>query len=338
MPKILITGGGGVLGSSLSELFLKLGCEVVVTDIARIDECWRLIEKDIIDQVEYKWKASQDISENDIKGIDMVVDCAIGFPDRPFGNGSPRTTIDGNLVPAIGLLETLRKLPAPPLVIYPSSFNALYGTRGLYDESTHVNPTSIYGWTKAAVEQLYRTYHYSFGMPIIITRVGSSYGKMMRTDELIAKVIISNLQERKFSLRSPNSKRLWTYLEDVISLYEALVKRSDFGYNQDFLDKVASKDFTINVAGNAGDEIVTNVQIAKLIGEIMQSDLVVATDNYYEPGEMINGSPVEFTIDAEWSRGILGKSPKHSLRDGIRKTVEWFTETKGKVGVWNTHW
>ena len=338
MSKILITGGNGVLGSSLSELFLKLGSEVVVTDIARIDECWRLIEKDIIDQVEYGWKASQDISENSLNGVDLVIDCAIGFPDRPFGNGSPRTTIDGNLVPAIGLLEALRKLPSPPLVVYPSSFNALYGTRGMYDESTHVNPTSIYGWTKAAVEQLYRTYHYSFGIPIIITRVGSSYGKMMRTDELIAKIIISNLQKRKFSMRSPYSKRLWTYLEDVISLYEALVKKSDFGYDQDFLDKVASRDFTINVAGNAGDEIVTNVQIAKLIGDIMKSDLVVATDNYYEPGEMINGRPVEFTMDAEWSRDLLGKTPTHTLREGIGKTVEWFTETKEKVRMWNTHW
>lgn len=295
------------------------------------------MEKGIIDQIEYKWKASQDISQNDLDGIDLVIDCAIGFPDRPFGNESPRTAIGANLDPAVGLLESLRKLSTSPPVIYPSSFNALYGTRGSYDENTAVNPASIYGWTKAAVEQLYRTYHYSFGIPVIITRVGSSYGKMMRTDELIAKIILSNLQKREFSLRSPYSRRLWTYLEDVISLYEAMVKRSDYGYDMDFLNEIESKNSILNVAGNAGDEILNNVQIANLIGEVMDSDSAVKLNNYYEPGEMINGRPVEFTIYAEWSRNLIGKAPEHTLREGIRKTVEWFAEKNGKVGVWNTN-
>ena len=184
-------------------MFLKLGIDVSVSDITRVDECLRLSELEIMDQVEYIWRASQDLSPADLNGLDLIVDCAIGFPDRPFGTASPRTAISANIEPAVGLLESLRKLTSPPPVIYPSSFNALYGTRGLYDEDTPVNPTSIYGWTKAAVEQLYRTYHHSFGIPVIITRVGSSYGEMMRTDELIAKLIISNLQNREFSLRSP---------------------------------------------------------------------------------------------------------------------------------------
>ena len=311
-------------------MFLRLGDEVIVTDINRIDECWRLIEKGILDQVEYRWKASQDISQRDLDGVDLVIDCAIGFPDRPFGNESPRGTIGANLEPAVGLLESLRKLSSPPPVIYPSSFNALYGTRGLYDENTSVNPTSIYGWTKAAVEQLYRTYHHSFGIPVIITRVGSSYGEMMRTDELIAKLIISNLQNREFSLRSPYSKRLWTYLGDVMSLYEAIVRKSDYGHDVDFLNEIELRNSIINVAGNAGDEILTNVQIAKLIGEVMNSHSAVTLNYYYEPGEMINGVPVEFTVSSKWSRNLIGKAPEHSLREGIKRTSEWFKERNSR--------
>lgn len=317
-------------------MFLRLGDEVVVTDITRIDECWRLIEKGIMDQVEYRWKASQDISRDDLDEIDLVVDCAIGFPDRPFGSRSPRSAIDANLDPAVGLLESLRKLSVPPPVIYPSSFNALYGTRGLYDENTQANPTSIYGWTKAAVEQLYRTYHYSFGIPVIITRVGSSYGEMMRTDELIAKIIMSNLQNREFSLRSPYSKRLWTYLGDVISLYEAMIKKSDYGHDTDFINEIESRNSIINVAGNAGDQILNNLEIANLIGEVMDSTSTVTLNNYYEPGEMIDGRPVEFSINAEWSRKLIGKTPEHTLREGIKRTVDWFAERNGRVGIWNT--
>lgn len=323
-----------MLGSSLSHLFLNLGDEVVAIDITRIDECWRLIENGIIDKVEYKWKGTQDISHDDLKDIDLVVDCSIGFPDRPFGNESPRTAIDANLGPAIGLLESIRKMSTPLPVIYPSSFNALYGTRGLYNEDTPVNPTSIYGWTKASVEQLYRTYHYSFGIPIIITRVGSSYGKMMRTDELIAKIIMSTLQRREFSLKSPHSKRLWTYLEDVKSFYEAIIKKSDYGHDSDFLNEIELKNSIINVAGNVGDEILSNVEIVHIINEVMDSESVVTISDYYEPGEMINGMPVEFTIDAEWSRNLLGKTPEYTLRQGIKETVGWFKKIKDGAEAW----
>ena len=337
MVKVLITGGNGVLGSSLSEMLLKLGNEVLVTDITRVDESWRLIEKGILDQIEYKWKASQDISQTELKKIDLVIDCAIGFPDRPFGNESPRATISANIDPAVGLLESIRKLSEPPAVIYPSSFNALYGNQGRYDENTSVNPTSIYGWTKAATEQLYRAYHYSFNIPIVITRVGSSYGEMMRTDELIAKLIISNLQNHEFCLKSPHSKRLWTYLGDVISLYEAIVKRSDYGHNTDFFDFIETKNSVINVGGNLGDQILSNIEVGKLVGEVMESDLQIKLEDYYEPGEMIKDKPVEFTVDPTWSRKLLGRGPEHTLKEGLKRTADWFTNRYNRVGLWNTN-
>ncbi|MEM0136708.1 MAG: hypothetical protein QXU18_16015 [Thermoplasmatales archaeon] len=42
----------------LSKLFLKLGNDVPVTDIARRDECWRLLNLGIMNEIEYDWKAS----------------------------------------------------------------------------------------------------------------------------------------------------------------------------------------------------------------------------------------------------------------------------------------
>ena len=337
MERILISGGNGVLGSSLSKLFLKLGNDVSVTDIIRRDECWRLLDLGIMDEVEYNWIASQDISPEYLKGFDLIIDCAIGFPDRPFGTGSPRAAINANLDPAVGMLEALRKLSDPPPVIYPSSFNSLYGNHGVYDESTFVNPTSIYGWTKAAAEQLYQTYHHSFGIPILITRVGSSYGEMMRTDEVVAKVIMANLQNKAFALRSPYSKRLWTYLGDVMSAYEAIVKRSDYGQNALFKDEIDSRNSVINVAGNVNDEITNNVELCRLISNITGAETEVRIEDYYEPGENIRGQPVNFDINADWSRTLLKWSPHYSLREGLEKTIIWFSGNYMKVTAWKTH-
>ena len=336
MGKILITGGNGVLGSALSKMFLDLGDEVNVIDTVRQDECWRLISSGIQNQVNYTWKSSLDISPEEVNGFDMIVDCAIGFPDRPFGNSSPVAAIKGNIDPAIGLLESLRKLQNPPPVVYPSSFNALYGYQGIYSEQTPANPSSIYGWTKAAIESLYTTYHHSFNIPVVVTRVGSSFGEMMRTDELVARMILSNIHGGQFQLRSPYSKRLWTYLRDVIGAYKKLVKKSDYLHRVDFFDVLQSRNYIINVAGNVGDEILNNVDLTRKISHIMHVEHNIVNIDYYEPGEMVNGNPINFDIDAAWSRTLLGWKPEYTLKQGLERTIDWFYENQDRWGIWNT--
>lgn len=91
---------------------------------------------------------------------DLVFDCAIGFADRPFGSESPQNTTLSNVIPSLTLLEKARRLDKRPMIIYPSSFNALYGLGNdvIISEDSLPLPTSIYGWTKASVELLFRTY------------------------------------------------------------------------------------------------------------------------------------------------------------------------------------
>ena len=337
MYRVLITGANGVLGSALSKLFLKLGNDVSAIDIVREEECWRLRNLEIMDQIQYNWKGSQDLTTEDLKGIDLVIDCAIGFPDRPFGTSSPRATVSANLAPAIGLLEAVRGSYEKPPIIYPSSFNSLYGNRGVYAETTAVAPTSIYGWTKTAVEQLYRTYHTSFGIPIIITRVGSGYGEMMRTDELVARLIYSALQKKIFKLKSPYSKRLWTYLGDVVDAYRAIIERSAYGHNERFFRDLKSTSFVLNIAGNAKDQILNNVELSELISEIVGNPFEIRLLDYYEPGELIEGIPVDFSINAEFTRNLLRWKPSHTLVNGLGKTVNWFVENSNRVGIWNIY-
>ena len=65
-----------------------------------------------------------------------------------------------------------------PTVVYPSSFNTLYGhpSGSLYGPDMLPNPSSVYGWTKAAAELLCMTYHRAHGVPCIVTRVEAGTG------------------------------------------------------------------------------------------------------------------------------------------------------------------
>ena len=74
--KVLIIGAAGVIGSALTERFLKMGMDMSCLDICRIDEAWRL--NNVRDQIKYIWKASNDLLLDDIRGIDVIVDSGIG--------------------------------------------------------------------------------------------------------------------------------------------------------------------------------------------------------------------------------------------------------------------
>ena len=312
--KALIAGGAGVLGSSLSWLLLKKGYQVTVMDIVRREEAWRLADLGVLDDVNYVWKNVADVTADDVKGYDLVIDCAIGYADRPMGISSPTSVMLGNLLPPLRLLEALRQADFKGYAIYPSSFNALYGHRSgaIFSEFTPPLPNNVYGWTKGATELLYHSYRRQYGLRTLVTRVGSAFGPRGRSDELPHRLIIYGLLGKRFTLRSPYAKRVWTYAEDVLGFYDRLLERLD--------DVYESGVFTLHLVGNKGDEATTNVELAKRVKKYVPSlDWV---EGEYEPGE----KDVDFTYDSTLTRTLLKWSPQFSLDEGIERTVAWFKE------------
>ena len=309
--KALVVGAAGVVGSALTERFLEMGIDVACMDICRYDEAWRL--SGVRDRIRYLWKASNDILRDDIRGVDVIVDAGLGVADRPLGNSSPSHTVISNVLPPLHILETVSRLEGErPTVIYPSSFNTLYGhpAGSTYTPEMLPNPTSVYGWTKGAAELLCLTYNRAHGVPCVVTRVGSGYGARMRSDELPARLMLNALNGRRTLLRSPDARRLWTYGPDIIDFYERLVER------------LGEYDgMVLHCAGNADNRIVTNMELARMVAG-MAGDSMEIEPGPYEPGEMVNGKPISF--------GIGGDSPlwrpRYTLEEGMSRTLEWFRE------------
>ncbi len=324
--KIMITGGAGVLGSTLTKLFVRMGHKVTVLDYCRKDEAWRLFDE--LSSINYVWKSQLDVREDELSGTDMVFDCAIGFADRPFGTESPQNTTSSNILPSLSLLEKARRISRPPLMVYPSSFNALYGhgDSTVITEKTLPSPTSVYGWTKAAVELLYQTYHMAHGVPTVITRTASTFGPGGRSDELPHKLILSILDEQKtFPLRSPRAKRLWTFSEDVISFYSAFINKFE-------QEPALFPGKMLHLGGNKEDRVTSNVEFTTMISEVAKSDIQLLEADY-EPGEFVDGKPVSFTFAAEETRRFLNWKPECSLRTSIRQTIDWFSINQYRYNV-----
>lgn len=307
--RVLVVGAAGVVGSALTERFLDMGMGVACMDVCRIDEAWRLSR--VRDRVRYLWKASNDMVRDDIRRTDIIVDAGLGVADRPLGNSSPSHTVISNVLPPLRILETVSRLDGErPTVVYPSSFNTLYGhpAGSTYTPEMLPSPTSVYGWTKGAAELLCLTYNRAHGVPCIVTRVGSGYGARMRSDELPARLMLNALNSRKMLLRSPEARRLWTYGEDIIDFYERLVGRLG-EYNGQVL----------HCAGNADGRIVTNMELARMVSELSGNEMEIEPGPY-EPGEMVNGKPISFHIGGD---SPLWK-PRFTLKEGMARTLEWF--------------
>ncbi len=298
---------------------------VTVIDVCRKDEAWRLF--DVFDRVKYLWKSETDIRTSDLRDINVVVDCAIGYADRPFGNESPRTTLQSNISPSLNLLESVKKMDNKPIMIYPSSFNALYGHfDSTITEDTLPLPTSIYGWTKASAELLYLTYYFSYKVPVIITRTSSTFGPGGRSDELPHRLMISIIRgDKEFPLRSPNSKRLWTYSQDAFSFYDKLT-----GVLETYPEKLIGK--VLHLGGNAGDRNLTNIELTEIIQKVSSSNININLEDY-EPGELVEGKPISFLQNARKTRELLNWNPKWRLEDSLKETFHSFCKHRDRYGI-----
>ncbi|MEW6625120.1 MAG: hypothetical protein AB1420_18760, partial [Bacillota bacterium] len=75
-------------------------------------------------------------------------------------------------------------------------------------------------------------------------------------------------------------------------------------------------------AGNLGDEIVTNMELAQMINHKIGGEAEIIEEPY-EAGELIDGIPIEFEVDRTYTNKILNWMPKYSLRKGLGETISW---------------
>src|SRR5207253_4076408 len=86
-----------------------------------------------------------------------------------------------NLTATHRLLEALKDSPTLQKLIYAST-SSVYGKYASGDEGLPTRPSSPYGITKLASEQLCRVYFEEFGVPVNVLRYFSVYGPRQRPE------------------------------------------------------------------------------------------------------------------------------------------------------------
>jgi UDP-N-acetylglucosamine/UDP-N-acetyl-alpha-D-glucosaminouronate 4-epimerase len=214
---MLVTGGGGFIGSHLVEALLDRGYEVRVLDnfttgrLDRIHRSAELIQGDI--------REGASIAPS-FRGVDCVFHTA-ALPRVPLSIENPLETHMVNVVGTINVLLAARDARVRRVVFSGSS--SVYGDQPHLplDEEMQPNPLSPYALQKLAGEQYTRLFHGLYGIETLTLRYFNVFGPRMAAEGAYLTVISAFLQARSEGRPLPiygdgEQTRDFTHVRDVV--------------------------------------------------------------------------------------------------------------------------
>lgn len=308
--KILVTGVAGAIGSHVAEHFAELGHDVVGVDIL----------------TDYYDRAIKEINLADVSacGVEVhLADLVVGDLDH-FMNGvdvvfhfaaqpgiSATTPLEiyvrNNIIATHRLLEAASKVPGLKGFVHIST-SSIYGAHAYGDETVEVKPTSYYGVTKLAAEQLALSYYRERGLPVVALRLFSVYGPRERPEKLYHKLIKSILEDKDFPLHegSEHHVRSYTNVDDIVQACDLVVKN---------LDVAIGEIFNIGT-----DKTVTTGEGIKVIERLLgkPARLIITPKR---PGDQ-----KETGANIGKARRILGYNPVVDIEEGLAQQVLWYQD------------
>lgn len=306
--KILITGAAGFIGSHLAEALALYGHDVIGVD------CFTPYYDRHLKELNIRGFSGKgivfkkvDIVTADITKLVSDVDVVYHLSAQPGISSSVHFDdyINNNIKATHRLLESALKSKRLKQFVFVST-SSVYGKFAKGDETTAPAPSSYYGVTKLAAEQLSLAYHRDKKLPVTVVRPFSVYGERERPEKLYPRLIHSILNDEEFPMYegSLEHMRSYTHVSDVVLGLVMVMEQ---------MDRAIGEIFNI---GN--DQAVTTRDGIRLIEKYLGKKAKFK----YMPKR--HGDQIETSANIKKAKKILGYSPKISLKDGLKREVEWY--------------
>ncbi|MDD4271993.1 MAG: GDP-mannose 4,6-dehydratase [Patescibacteria group bacterium] len=308
MPKILITGAAGFIGSHLAERLAELGHEVIGVDSLADYYSIDLKKNNVKDITEKGVKFYQiDLLDDKIKEICQGVEVVYHLAAQPgISDQVPlETYVRNNILATDKLIKAMENSASLKLLVYVST-SSVYGKIATTAEEGATDPQSHYAATKLAAEQSALSYYKSAGLPVCAVRLYSVYGPRERPEKLIIRLVKSVVtgQEVPIYQGSLDHSRSFTYISDII---DGLVSCLDN------IDLCAGQIFNLG-----SDQEFKIKEVVEIIEEISGS----VANKITLPAR--GGDQFQTKANIEKIKKVLAYSPKISLRQGLEKTINWY--------------
>lgn len=313
MKKVLVTGADGFIGSHLTRLLLGEGYEVRALSQYNSFNDWGWLEG--IDHPALEVVCGDvrdpDFCRHICRGIDTAFHLA-ALIAIPYSYVAPDSYVDTNIKGTLNMCQAARDMGLRQLLV--TSTSEVYGTalEVPITEKHPRQPQSPYSATKIGADAIAMSFYNAFELPVTIVRPFNTYGPCQSARAIIPTIITqiaSGVREIKVGDLTPT--RDFNYVEDTARGFLAIA-RAD-------LDKVAGQE--INIA--TGKEVTmehTLHTIARLMGAEVEW---VIDPQRLRPSK----SEVRRLLGcADKLRALTGWQPEFTLEQGLRKTIDWFTD------------
>lgn len=314
--RVLITGGAGMIGSTLAGLLVEQGAEVTVVDaLLPAYGGNRFNLKDILDRIVFVRGDIRDLErvKKWVDGADYIFSLAaqVSYVDS---NYDPLLDLDINCRGHLNLLLALSQINRQAKVVFTSS-RFVYGSIDYnpVDEKHPFNCLSIYGIHKLAGEKYYRFYHDAHGLDTVSLRLTNPYGPRQQMKH--SKYGIVNW----FIRLALEGKPLTVFGEGL--------QQRDYIYVEDVAAGLVSAALAPQTAGqvyNLGSGVGTPfIDMVRLIAEVIPHTEV---QHLPWPAERYFVETGDFVADITRIKEATGWAPRTGLRQGIEGTVAFYRQ------------
>lgn len=322
--KVLVTGGASFIGSHLTESLLDLGADVRIVDdlssgkLENIEE--QLKFRQYIEFIRADLR-NPGVARRSVEGIDIVFHLAgdhggRGYVDLHQAGPASNFFLDG-VVFWEALKEGVEKVVfASSGCVYPNHLQK-NPKKEIYLGEDLVKPPhdadNIYGWAKLMGEETLRAYHNEYGVKAVSCRYFTVYGPRGKEDHaVIAMIARAFLKQDPFEVWGNGQQiRNWTYVDDIVEGTILAAEMIDDG-----------------TAVNLGTKERTKVtEAVKMINNFVGHKPRIKFLKDMPVG------PMNRVADNSLAKELLGWEPKVKFEDGVKRTIDWYFDTKKKSEV-----
>ena len=311
---MFVTGAYGLVGSWLVKALLDRGARVTVLkrdgaaasalDLEGTARLVNVVHGDLGDALVLE----RALSEYEVDTVfHLAAQTIVGV-----ANKAPLSTFESNIRGTWLTLEACRHVGIQRTIVAAS--DKVYGAHDdlPYRETSWLEPRHPYEVSKAATDMLARSYWYTFGLPVAVTRFANVYGGGdFNLSRLVPEAVLAAIERRRPIIRSDGSpQRDFLYVEDAVAAYLAICELLEAG-------RAAGEAFN---AGSGSPRSVLDVVelVCRLAGTGVSPDVRGTATPRGEIGRQ--------WLDSAKLRTACGWEPRVGLEEGLRRTIAWYRE------------
>ena len=315
--RILVTGADGFIGSHLTEILLAKGAKVQALSFYNSFNNWGWLE--VLSSNKNLDVVCGDIRDPHFcmeitRDIDIIFHLA-ALIAIPYSYVAPDSYVDTNIRGTLNICQAAKENGCKRLI--HTSTSEVYGTAQYVpiDEEHPLQPQSPYSASKIGADHMAMSFHLAFGLPVTIARPFNTYGPRQSARAVIPTIITQIAAGKKeIQLGDVSPTRDFNYVLDTCLGFLAL----------------AESEATIGEVLNIGSGTEISIgDTLNIIKDLMDSNVAFITD---EKRLRPKDSEVfRLCCDNTKIHSLTGFEPKYTLREGLQKTIEWFTRPENLI-------